>query len=90
MSLEHSPGRKTHGGATTDRAAYTVAEFCDAHRFSRSKLYQLWAAGAGPRFMQIGAKRIITVEAAADFRRDLEVASHIGGDDDSTASEGAS
>jgi hypothetical protein len=90
MSLERSPARKTQGNATTDRAAYTIGEFCDAHRVSRSKLYQLWAAGAGPRFMQIGAKRIITVEAAADFRRDLEVASHIGGYDDSTSPGSAS
>jgi hypothetical protein len=89
MSLEHSPARVTHGGVKTSRAAFTVSEFCDAHRISRSKLYQMWAAGAGPRYMQVGAKKIISVEAAADFRRDLEAASRIGGGR-STASEGAS
>jgi hypothetical protein len=53
----------------TERAAYTVSEFCAAHRISRSKLYELWASGTGPRFIFIGSKRIITVEAAADWRR---------------------
>ena len=89
MSLEHSPARVTHGGVKTSRAAFTVSEFCDAHRISRSKLYQMWAAGAGPRFMRVGAKKIISVDAAADFRRALEAASPIGRDH-STASEGAS
>jgi hypothetical protein len=78
MSLEHSPARVGRGGVKTDREAFTVTEFCEAHRISRSKLYQLWAVGAGPRFMQVGTKRIITVDAAADFRRDLEAASRVG------------
>ena len=57
------------------RAAYTISEFCEAHRISRSKLYQLWAAGSGPAWMNVGVKRIISFEAAADFRRELEAAS---------------
>jgi hypothetical protein len=65
MSFEHSPARLHAGGI----AAYTVNEFCNAHRVSRAKLYQLWAAGLGPRFMHVGSKRIITIEAAADWRR---------------------
>ena len=60
MSLEHSPARS--------RAAYTINEFCDAHRISRAKLYQLWAAGLGPRFIPVGTKKIISYEAAADWR----------------------
>lgn len=67
MSLEHSPVRQ-------GRAAFTVAEFCDAHRISRSKLYQLFDAGLGPRTMNVGKRRIITQEAAADWRRDMEAA----------------
>jgi hypothetical protein len=55
-------------GRYTARAAYTVDEFCDAHRISRSKLYELWAAGIGPRFIQIGTKKIISIEAAAAWR----------------------
>jgi len=56
-------------------AVFTIPEFCAAHRLSRSKLYQLWAAGVGPRKMCIGTKILITVEAAADWRREREAAS---------------
>jgi hypothetical protein len=66
MSLEHSPARD--GG----RAAYTIGEFCEAHRISRSKLYELFDAGLGPRTMSIGTRRIITQEAAADWRHAME------------------
>jgi hypothetical protein len=60
---------------TNNRAAFTVSEFCAAHRISRTKLYELWAAGTGPRFFCIGVKKIITAEAAADWRRERELAS---------------
>jgi hypothetical protein len=56
------------------RACYTVAEFCEAHRISRSMLYKLWASGNGPRFKLVGAKKIISHEAAADWRREAEAA----------------
>jgi hypothetical protein len=72
---EISPVDQIDGSRGAGRAAYTVSEFCTAHRISRSKLYQLWTAGAGPRFIQIGTKRIISTEAAADWRREGEAAS---------------
>jgi hypothetical protein len=64
MSLEPSPARE---GA---RYAFTIPEFCEAHRVSKSWLYLEWAAGRGPRVKQIGTKKIITVEDAAAWRRD--------------------
>jgi hypothetical protein len=66
MSLEHSPARES------GRAAFTVAEFCEAHRISRTKLYQLWQVGLGPKVIRIGAKLIISTEAATEWRRSLE------------------
>jgi len=72
MSLEHSPARDTGDSREAERAAYTISEFCDAHRISRSKLYQLWAVGTGPRFIRIGSKKIITIEAAAAWRHSRE------------------
>ena len=73
MSLqEHSSARHTVCSQDANRAAYTVNEFCDAHRISRSKLYELWSAGVGPRFIRVGTKKIITNEAAADWRREGE------------------
>jgi hypothetical protein len=71
---EHSPTDIVGGVRDARRAAYTVSEFCDAHRISRSKLYQLWSADLGPRFIQIGTKKIITTEAAANWRRAGEAA----------------
>ena len=76
MSLQDfSKSEHPGGNRETERAAYTVGEFCAAHRISRSKLYQLWAAGAGPRLIQVGSKKIITIEAAADWRRRGEAVS---------------
>ena len=66
MSLDHSPARS--------RAAYTIQEFCDAHRISRGALYQLWARGQGPRWLNVGKKRLISVEAAAGWRAEREAA----------------
>jgi dephospho-CoA kinase len=65
----------TMQSAARQRAAFTIAEFCEAHRISRSQLYKLWAAGTGPPFMRVGSKIIITNEAAADWRREGEAAS---------------
>jgi hypothetical protein len=67
MNLEHAPARERGPGM------YTVAEFCDTHRISRSRLYQLWRAGTGPRFTQLDGRRRITVEAAADWRASIEI-----------------
>ncbi|HVD75709.1 MAG TPA: transcriptional regulator [Xanthobacteraceae bacterium] len=63
MPLEHSHARD---GV---RYAFTIAEFCETHRVSKSWLYQEWAAGRGPRVKKIGTKNIITIESAAEWRR---------------------
>ena len=54
------------------RAAFTISEFCQAYRISRSKLYQLFHAGTGPRVMRVGTKILISDEAATDWRRERE------------------
>lgn len=71
MSLEHSPARD---GA---RAAFTIDEFCEAHRLSRSMFYKMACAGIGPRTMKIGTKVTISMEAAADWRRAREEAATV-------------
>ena len=55
------------------RAAYSVDEFAAAHCMSRRTLYELWKAGTGPRYLQVGGagrrgRRIIPMEAAAEWR----------------------
>jgi hypothetical protein len=64
MSLEHSPAR---GG---ERCAFTISEFCNAHRISRSKFYILKNKGLGPRVTDVDGKQIITIEDAATWRRE--------------------
>jgi hypothetical protein len=73
MSLEHSPARRRRRNrGTTPRLAFSVDEFCDAHSVSRTHLYEMWREGAGPRYMLAGSKRLITMEAAADWRAEGE------------------
>jgi len=65
MSLEHSPAR---GGVA--RYAFKISEFCEAHRISRGKFYQLKAKGLAPRITNVDGAQIITVEDAASWRRE--------------------
>ena len=51
---------------------YTVQEFCSSHRISHSQLYNFWKQGTGPRYFRNGARRRITEEAAAEWRKELE------------------
>ena len=73
----------THANATyvtgprpplLERAAYTIAEFCAAHRFSRSHYYNLKRRGLGPDETRLGDRVLITVEAAIRWRRQREKA----------------
>ncbi len=51
---------------------YTVAQFCKAHHISRSMFYKLLQQGLGPRLMAVGRRRMISFEAAADWRQQME------------------
>lgn len=52
--------------------AYTIPQFCDAHGFSRAHFFNLKKAGKGPREMKVGARVLISREAAEQWRRDRE------------------
>ena len=52
--------------------AYSIAGFVARHAISRAYLYQLWGEGIGPRYMQLGRRRLISREAAAEWRRKME------------------
>jgi hypothetical protein len=54
-------------------ACFTVGEFCDAHRICRTRLYAFWNQGRGPRYFLNGARRLISAEAAAEWRRQMEI-----------------
>jgi hypothetical protein len=55
-----------------DQAAYSIDEFCKAHRISRAMYYKLDQQGLAPRVMRVGTRALISKEAAADWRRERE------------------
>jgi hypothetical protein len=60
--------------AATPKAS-TIPEFCKQHRFSVAMFYKLKQAGKAPRITSVGARRIITDEDAADWRKAMSEAS---------------
>ena len=70
----HSIGIVVDPVETEKRVAFSVSEFCEAHRISRSLFYELRRNGLGPKEMKVGARRLISHEAAAEWRRRMEVA----------------
>lgn len=55
-----------------ERDSYSVSEFCQRHGISRSKFYQLRNQGDAPVIFRVGAKPLISVEAAEAWRRNME------------------
>jgi hypothetical protein len=64
---------------TMSDQSYTVDEFCEAERLSRSMIYKLWQQGQGPRFYMVGSVRRISHDARIEWQRQLEAASVDGG-----------
>ena len=48
--------------------AFSIREFCLAHQISEPFYFRLKAQGLGPREMKLGARRIISAEAATEWR----------------------
>jgi hypothetical protein len=69
VSLEHSPARAARELVDP---SFTIAEFCEVERMSRSALYNLWKQGKGPRYYLNGTSRRITGQARRDFHRERE------------------
>ncbi len=56
----------------TDKDAFNIVEFCQRHGLSRASFYNLEKAGQAPRIMRVGARVMVSKEAAADWRRERE------------------
>jgi hypothetical protein len=69
-SLPQVTGRKI---ADVARATYSIAEFCAAHGISEPFYFKLRAQGAGPREVRVGKRVLISLESAADWRRQREI-----------------
>ena len=55
--------------------AYSIRQFCEAHNISVDTYFRLQRAGLGPVTMKVGGRTLISVEAAAAWRRERELAS---------------
>ena len=53
-------------------AAFTIAEFGRAYRISQSMYFKQRALGLGPREMVVGTRKLISQEAAAEWRKARE------------------
>jgi hypothetical protein len=56
----------------TEAEAMSIDVFCRRHGFSRAMLYMLWDEGRGPKCFRIGARRMISAEAAREWRQRME------------------
>ena len=53
----------------SDPETYSLQTFARSHQMSLSRLYELFEMGFGPLVTRNGRRRIITREAAAEWRR---------------------
>ena len=55
--------------------AFSIEQFCAAHGgISQAFFHKLVSEGRGPKLMKVGARTLISVEAAAEWRRAREAA----------------
>ena len=75
MARPEVTGRKPHLANTADDAdAYSVDEFCSRHRISPQLFYKLKPKDQMPATFNVGARVLISREAAAAWRRKREKA----------------
>ena len=58
--------------ADTSVDAFSITKFCERHGISESFFHKLRAKGLGPVTMKVGTRTLISVEAAAAWRRARE------------------
>lgn len=49
--------------------AFTISGFCERHNISRRLFYNLLEQGRAPELMRVGSKPLVSVEAAAAWRK---------------------
>jgi hypothetical protein len=77
MARPEVTGRKSFNKAE-DADAYSVDEFCARHRISPQLFYKLKPQGLMPVTFNVGARVLISREAAAAWRRARETAAQAG------------
>jgi len=72
--------RNRRGEEPIQRACYSIREFCTAHGISDHMFFKLVRQGRAPRTMRVGARTLISMEAAAEWRRQCEAAENPASD----------
>jgi hypothetical protein len=67
-------GRKISPDAVDDADAFSIGEFCRRNRISIQLFYKLKKVGMMPATFRLGARVLISKEAAAAWRREREAA----------------
>ena len=63
---------RVNAGVTPATAMMTIPEFCQSNRISKAFFYKLHKAGKSQPICKVRARSLISSEAAAKWRRDLE------------------
>ena len=70
--LAHRPqitGKKLSSAGPVALGAYSIRSFCEAHALSRAMYFKMKAMDEGPAEMEVGRRRMVSIEAAAAWRR---------------------
>lgn len=54
------------------KSAQSIDHFCDDNDISKAHFYNLLKRGDGPVVMKVGRRTLISAEAAAEWRRQME------------------
>jgi excisionase family DNA binding protein len=65
--------KETDSTPLNQLSAMTVDQFCATHNVSRSKFYQLVQMNKAPKCFWCGNQRRISIEAATEWRRAMEM-----------------
>jgi len=55
------------------KKSLSIPEFCEQENISKSLFYKLLKQGIAPRIMKVGRRTLISIEAATEWRNDMEV-----------------
>lgn len=55
-----------------EQSTFTISEWCERNRISRSLFYILDRRGEAPHTFRVGKRRLVSCEADVEWRRELE------------------
>lgn len=57
---------------SNNQNAYSIKRFCESHDISIPTFFRLRKIGKGPKVIKLGRKVLISREAAAEWRKNME------------------